>query len=131
MCNRATVVEDRAMASILIRCTGGTDIPADALAGRLEPQLSRIDTKVLVTALRLAGVEHVDEFSGHRAGWLVELDVADGDLAHAEDLLEEIVSDMRLLGLRPAVFTASNAATAPSPYVDERFYAIAGQSGGP
>ncbi len=113
------------MASILIRCTGGSDIPADALADWLEPQLSRIDNKIRVTALKL---EHVDDFSGHPAGWLVELDAADGDLAHAEDFLAEILSDMRLLGLRPAVFIASGAATAPTPHVDERFYATATQS---
>jgi hypothetical protein len=116
------------MASILIRCTGGTDIPADALADWLEPQVSRIDNKVRVTALRL---EHVDDFSGHPAGWLVELDVADGDLAHAEDSLAEILTDMRLLGLRPAVFLASGAGTAQSPHVDERAYATATQSGDP
>jgi hypothetical protein len=100
------------MASILIRCTGGTDIPADALADWLELRLPRIDNKIRVTALRL---EHVDDPSGHRVGWLVELDVADGDLAHAEDFLAEILGDMRLLGLRPSVFIASGAATAPTP----------------
>lgn len=118
------------MASILIRCTGGTDIPADALAGWLEPQLSRIDDDVCVTALRLASVEHVDEFIGHPTGWLVELDVAGGHLKRAEDFLAEILSDMRLLGLRPAVFIASGAATASSPHVDERSHAIATASGG-
>jgi hypothetical protein len=118
------------MASILIRCTGETDVPADALAGWLEPQLSRIDNEVRVTALRLASVEHVDEFTGHPAGWLVEFDVAGGHLEHAEDFLAEILSDMRLLGLRPAVFIASGAATASSPHVDERAYAIATESAG-
>jgi hypothetical protein len=117
------------MASILIRCTGGTDIPADALAGWLEPQLARIDGKVRVTALRLASVEYVEGCSAHPAGWLFELDVSDGDLPDAEDLLAEILSDMRLLGLRPAVFIASGAATSPSPHVEERSYATATESG--
>ena len=113
---------------MLIRYTGGTDVPADALADWLEPQLSRIDNKIRVTALRL---ERVDDFSGHPAGWLVELDVADGGLAHAEDFLAEILSDMRPLGLRPAVFIASGAATASSPpHVDERAHAVATESGG-
>jgi hypothetical protein len=128
MRSRATVADDRGMASILIRCTGGTDIPADALADWLEPQLSRIDNKVRVTALRL---EHVDDFSGHPAGWLVELDVAEGDLAHAEDFLAQILTDMRLLGLRPAVFIASGAATTQSLHADECAYATATQSGDP
>jgi hypothetical protein len=117
------------MASILIRCTSGTDIPADALAGRLEPQLSRIDNEVHVTALTLASVEDVDEFGGHPAGWLVQLEVADGDLA--QDFLVGILSDMRLLGLRPAVFIASGAATALSPHVDERPRVTATGRGGP
>jgi hypothetical protein len=103
------------MASILIRCTGGTDIPADALAGWLEPQGARIDDQVRVTALGLAGVAPVDEFGARPAGWLVEVDVADGKVAHAEALLAEILSDMRLLGLRPALFVPYCSATAQSP----------------
>jgi hypothetical protein len=117
------------MASILIRCTGRTDIAADALAGWLEPQRSGIHNKLRVTALRLASVEHVQEFSGHPAGWPVELDVADGDLADAENFLAEILGDMRLLGLRPAVFIASGAATSPSPHVEKRSCATATESG--
>jgi DNA-binding MarR family transcriptional regulator len=109
------------MATILIRCTGGTDIPADALAGWLEPQISRIDNQVRVTALRLAALEHVDEFSAQPAGWLVELDVANGQVGHAEVFLAEILSDMRLLGLRPAVFVQYGLATVPSPDVDAGF----------
>jgi hypothetical protein len=129
MAGRAAVADDRVMASILIRCTGGTDIPADALAAWLEPQITRIDNNVRVTALRLASVEHVDEFSGHPAGWLVELDVADHQAAHSEDFLAEILGDMRLLGLRPAVFAPSGSATVPSPDVDAGSYAIAVHSG--
>jgi hypothetical protein len=119
------------MASMLIRRTGGTDIPADALADWLEPRLSRPDNNVRVRALRLASVEHVDEFGGHPAGWLVEPGVADGDLAHAGYFVTPSLGDMRLLGLRPAVFIASGAATAPSPHGDERSRAAATRSGGP
>jgi hypothetical protein len=39
--------------------------------------------------------------AGHPAGWLVERDVADGVLAHAEDFLTQIFGDMRLLGSDP------------------------------
>jgi hypothetical protein len=38
MAGGTTVAEDLVMASILVRCTGGTDIPADAPAAWLERQ---------------------------------------------------------------------------------------------
>ncbi|HEX2104784.1 MAG TPA: hypothetical protein VHF51_14100 [Solirubrobacteraceae bacterium] len=117
------------MASRLIRCTGGTDIPADAPAGWPESQMSRIDDKVRVTALRLASVEHVDEFSGHPAGRLVELDVADGQVAHADVFPAYMLSAMRLAGLGPAVFSPHISATASSPAVDAGSYATAVHSG--
>jgi hypothetical protein len=37
--------------SILIRCTGGTDIPTDALAGWLERQRPRIEHEVVVAEI--------------------------------------------------------------------------------
>lgn len=87
--------------------------------------MPRINNKVRVTALRIARVEHVDEFSGRPATRVVELDVVGGHLVHAEDLLADVFSDMQLLGLRPAVFIPCRAATAPSPRVDAGLYAAA------
>jgi hypothetical protein len=37
-------------------------------------------------------------------GWLVEVDVADGEALAAEHGLDDVLRDMRLLGLQPTVF---------------------------
>jgi hypothetical protein len=68
----AGVADDRVMPSILIRCPGGTDIPA---------------------------------------------------AADAEAVVAGILGDMRLLGLRPAVFVADALITAESPDVQAGSYA--------
>jgi len=125
MAGGAAVADDRVMASILIRCTGATDIPADAPADRLEPRVARIADEVRVSALRRARVERVDEFSGRPAGRLVALDVAGGQAAPAAVFLAEILGDTGLLGRRPTDFVPHRSATAPPPDVEAGWYATA------
>jgi len=44
-------------------------------------------------------------------GWLVEVDVADGDALAEEHGLDDVLSDMRLLGLKPTVFRTNGRPT--------------------
>jgi hypothetical protein len=44
-------------------------------------------------------------------GWLVEVDVADGDALAEENGLDDVLRDMRLLGLQPTVFRTNRDPT--------------------
>ena len=100
------------------RCRAGR--PAGASAPRRR-QRRRHSTR--------ASVEHVDAFSGLSAGWLVQLDVVDGHLPHAEDLPAGN-GDKRGRTFRPTGFIPSGATLAPSPHADERSRTTARESGG-
>jgi hypothetical protein len=90
---------------LAIRCHPRVPVPTDELEQWLERQVNQIRAESPQGTVRLSrltqGLPNVDI----DIGWLVELELPDGDPLLTRDRLAAMLSDMRLLGLQPTLLT--------------------------
>jgi hypothetical protein len=93
------------MTKLTIRCHPGVPVSADELEQWLEQQVNEIRAESTQGTVRLSrltqGLPNVDI----DIGWLVELELPDGEPLLTRDRLAATLRDMRLLGLQPTLLT--------------------------
>jgi hypothetical protein len=100
------------MVQLAIRCHPAAPAAPDELEGWLERQIDELRGAVAPDAtVRLSRLTQSSPDDELDAGWLVELELADGEPLLAGRRLADAVRDMRLLGLQPTLLTPRDAAT--------------------
>jgi hypothetical protein len=91
------------MVQIAIRCHPGVPVSADELEGWLELEVDHLRAESPQGTIRLSrltqGLPNVDI----DIGWLVELELPDREPLLSGNRLDEVIRDMRLLGLQPTL----------------------------
>ena len=93
------------MVQIAIRCHPSVPVAADELEGWLEKQVGELRFAAPRSIVRLSRlIQNLPDTQIH-IGWLVELELADGEALLAGHGLDDALRDMRLLGLEPSMLT--------------------------
>jgi hypothetical protein len=92
------------MDSILIYCRPRDNGRGHTLRGWLAHQAAELSARPGVERTAVVHLTTPDLNSPRDLGWLVECELANAGGAHA-DRLRELLTDMRLVGLEPVVFT--------------------------
>jgi hypothetical protein len=93
------------MVQLAIRCQPIAPISADELQGWLVLEMHELRAAVPRATVRLSRLTQEAPNADHEIGWLVELEVAEG-----EDRLADALRDMRLLGLEPSLLVPAHPA---------------------
>lgn len=101
------------MAQLAIRCQPRVPVSADELERWLERQVNDLRAAAPRGTVRLSRLTQGGPSSDLVIGWLVELELDEGEALLTADLLADALRDMRLLGLQPALL-------APASAMDER-----------
>ena len=91
------------MVQLAIRCHPCAPVAADELEGWLERQVHELRAAAPQGTLRLSRLTQDGPSSDLKIGWLIELELADGEPLLGGRLLVDSLRDMRLLGLQPTV----------------------------
>jgi hypothetical protein len=94
---------DGCMVQLAIRCHPCAPVPADELEGWLEQQVDELRALAPHATLRLSRLTQGGPSTDLNIGWLVELELADGEPLLRGQLLADSLRDMRLLGLQPTL----------------------------
>jgi hypothetical protein len=94
------------MVQLAIRCQPRASTSVDELEGWLELEIHELRAAVPRSTVRLSRLAHRGPAADSEAGWLIELQLAEGEPLLGEDRLTGVLRDMRLLGLEPTVLTA-------------------------
>jgi hypothetical protein len=92
------------MDSILIYCRPRDSGRGHALRGWLAHQAAELSGRPGVERTAVVHLTTPDPSSPRDLGWVVECELANAGGVHA-DTLRELLTDMRLVGLEPVVFT--------------------------
>jgi hypothetical protein len=92
-----------AMTQLAIRCHPFAPVAADELEQWLERQTETLRADAPHAIARLSRLTQARENGDLYIGWLVELDLPDGEMPLAETQLADALRDMRLLGLQPTL----------------------------
>ncbi|HET8820098.1 MAG TPA: hypothetical protein VFM57_01000 [Thermoleophilaceae bacterium] len=98
------------MVQLAIRCHPCAPVSADDLEGWLDQQVDELRAAVPQGTLRLCRLTQGGPSSDLNIGWLIELELADGELLGGR-LLADSLRDMRLLGLQPTLLTRRDVST--------------------
>jgi hypothetical protein len=101
------------MVQLAIRCHPVVPVSADELEQWLEQRLSELRAEAPLGIIRMSRLTQGPPSSNCYIGWLVELELPEGEPLLAEDGLDEALGDMRLLGLQPTLL-APTALDRPS-----------------
>src|SRR5688500_4092428 len=91
------------MVQLAIRCHPVMPVPAAELERWLEQQINALRRDAPLGIIRLSRLTQGPASSDCYIGWLVELELAEGEPLLAEDRLADARTDMRLLGLQPTL----------------------------
>jgi hypothetical protein len=94
---------------VAIRCHPYAPVEADELESWLARELEQVRATVPDATVRLMRLTQTRPTGAALVGWLVELEIAPGDGA-ADFRLENVLADMRLLGLQPSLLALTEAA---------------------
>lgn len=89
------------MVQIAIRCHPRVPVCADELHGWLERQVHQLRAEAPHATVRLSRLTQGGPSVDLDIGWLVELELSEGEPLLAGDRLADALRDMRLLGLQP------------------------------
>lgn len=89
------------MVQIAIRCHPRVPVCADELHGWLERQVHQLRAEAPHATVRLSRLTQEGSSVDLDIGWLVELELSEGEPLLAGDRLADALRDMRLLGLQP------------------------------
>ena len=99
------------MIQLAIRCHPRVPVPADELEGWLERQVAELRAEAPQGTMRLSRLTQSGPDTELDVGWLVELELAEGEPLLAGPRLADALRDMRLLGLDPTLFAPREVAT--------------------
>ena len=99
------------MLQLAIRCHPGVPVSADELEPWLEKQLDELRADAPHGTLRLSRVTQGAPNLDLEMGWLIELDLPDGEPLLTGHRLADALRDMRLLGLQPTLLAPQDAWT--------------------
>jgi hypothetical protein len=99
------------MVQLAIRCHPCAPVSVDELEGWLERQLHELRAAAPQGTLRLSRLTQGGPSSDLNIGWLIELELADGEPLLGGRLLADSLRDMRLLGLQPTLLTRRDGST--------------------
>lgn len=91
------------MVQIAIRCHPRVPVCADELQGWLERQVQQLRAEAPHATVRLSRLTQGGPSVDLDIGWLVELELGEGEPLLAENRLADALRDMRLLGLQPTL----------------------------
>jgi hypothetical protein len=91
------------MSQIAIRCHPSVPVDAGDLEDWLELQVDQLRSRVPHGAVRLARLTQQLPSQELHLGWLLELELPDGDARRIDAQLKDALRDMRLLGFHPTV----------------------------
>ena len=99
------------MAQLAIRCHPCAPVPADELEGWLERQLDELRSAAPHGTFRLSRLTQGGPSTDLNIGWLIELELADGEPLLRGPLIADSLRDMRLLGLQPTLLVRQGGFT--------------------
>jgi hypothetical protein len=99
------------MVQLAIRCHPCAPVSADELQAWLERQIDELRAAAPNGTFRLLRLTQGGPSSQLNVGWLVELEVADGEPLLGGQMLADSLRDMRLLGLQPTLLGRRDAWT--------------------
>lgn len=91
------------MVQLAIRCHPCAPVSADELEGWLALEVDALRAAAPHGTVRLSRLTQGAPTTDLNVGWLVELELADGESLPDEQLLADSLRDMRLLGLQPTL----------------------------
>jgi hypothetical protein len=99
------------MVQLAIRCHPLVPVSASELEGWLEQQLDELRAEAPHAIVRLSRLTQGGPGADLEIGWLVELELAEGEPLLAGRRLADALRDMRLLGLQPTLLAARDGWT--------------------
>jgi len=99
------------MLQLAIRCHPCVPVSADELEPWLEKQLEELRADTPHGTLRLSRLTQGAPDVNLENGWLIELELPDGDPLLTGHRLADALRDMRLLGLQPTLLAPNQAWT--------------------
>jgi hypothetical protein len=97
------------MVQLAIRCQPCVPVSADALQGWLELEVHELRAAAPHATVRLSRLTQEGPSADLEIGWLIELELAEGEPLLAGHRLADALRDMRLLGLQPTLLAPSDA----------------------
>jgi hypothetical protein len=104
-------VDDWSMVQLAIRCHPRVPVSADELERWLERQVHDLRVEAPHASVRLSRLTQGGPSADLEIGWLVELELAEGEPLLAGRRLADALRDMRLLGLQPTLLAPREAWT--------------------
>jgi hypothetical protein len=95
---------------VAIRCHPCAPVATDEVEHWLWSELDRLRSQAPEAILRILRLTQPAPTGRLDVGWLVEVEVAEGDALNEEHGLDEVLRDMRLLGLQPTVLHTKGTA---------------------
>jgi hypothetical protein len=105
MAAAALAVDTARMDSILIYCRPVGAAHRETLRAWIEHQATELAARPAIQRTALMHLSAPDASSRRNLGWLLECELTDAAGA-PKDILRELLTDMRLIGLQPALFVA-------------------------
>jgi hypothetical protein len=99
------------MVQLAIRCHPRVPVSADELERWLEQQVNELRAEAPHATVRLSRLTQGRPGAELDVGWLVELELAEGEPLLAGHRLGDALRDMRLLGLQPTLLAPRGAWT--------------------
>lgn len=99
------------MVQIAIRCQPRVPVPADELQGWLERQVHELRADAPHATVRLSRLTQGGPSVDLDIGWLVELELGEGEPLLTGHRLADALRDMRLLGLQPTLLAPAGTWT--------------------
>jgi hypothetical protein len=99
------------MVQLAIRCHPRVPVSADELERWLEQQVNELRAEAPHATVRLSRLTLGRPGADLDVGWLVELELAEGEPLLAGHRLADALRDMRLLGLQPTLLAPRGAWT--------------------
>ena len=91
------------MTQLAIRCHPYAPVAADELERWLEQETDALRADAPHAIVRVSRLTQARDDGELYVGWLVELDLPDGEMSFSEAQLANALRDMRLLGLQPTL----------------------------
>ena len=99
------------MVQLAIRCHTCVPVSAEEVEGWLERRVEELRADASLGTVRLSRLTQARPDHDLEVGWLVELELVDGEPLFAGTRLADALRDMRLLGLQPTLLAPRVAMT--------------------
>jgi hypothetical protein len=99
---------------VAIRCHQCAPVETDEVEHWLGSELDRLRSQASGAILRMLRLSQPAPTGRLDVGWLVAVEAAEGDAVAGMHALDEVVREMRLLGLQPTVFAGGRDRAVPA-----------------